>query len=107
MGKVGDVAFKVFSAGLGVATIYLTATFSVNVYRGYSWHRAQSVCCSTPLSLSLSLSLCRSAHSVCLFALVFSRILDYCFHFYLNVEVLEAADSLLNLSCMVLFFEIG
>ncbi|KAL4185265.1 hypothetical protein AMTRI_Chr10g229860 [Amborella trichopoda] len=55
MGKVGDVAFKVFSAGLGVATIYLTATFSVNVYRGYSWHRAQSFCFQSHLMLLLVL----------------------------------------------------
>nr|DAD34733.1 TPA_asm: hypothetical protein HUJ06_005373 [Nelumbo nucifera] len=41
-GKVGDWAFKAFTAGLGVATIYLTATFSVNVYRGLAWHNAQS-----------------------------------------------------------------
>ncbi|OVA14320.1 hypothetical protein BVC80_9023g14 [Macleaya cordata] len=40
--RVGDWAFKAFTAGLGVATIYLTATFSVNVYRGLSWHNAQS-----------------------------------------------------------------
>jgi hypothetical protein len=31
-----------FTAGLGLATIYLTATFSFNVYRGLSWHNAQS-----------------------------------------------------------------
>ncbi|MCL7028452.1 hypothetical protein MKW94_029781 [Papaver nudicaule] len=40
-GKVGDLAFKAFTAGLGVATIYLTATFSANVYTGISWHKAQ------------------------------------------------------------------
>ncbi|OAY30955.1 hypothetical protein MANES_14G071800v8 [Manihot esculenta] len=40
--RVGDWAFKAFTASLGVATIYLTATFSVNVYRGLSWHNAQS-----------------------------------------------------------------
>ncbi|CAA3026470.1 Cytochrome c oxidase assembly, partial [Olea europaea subsp. europaea] len=41
-GKVGDWAFKAFTAGLGVATIYLAATFSVNVYRGLAWHSSQS-----------------------------------------------------------------
>jgi hypothetical protein len=41
--RVADVAFKALTAGLGVATIYLTATFSINVYRGFSWHSAQSV----------------------------------------------------------------
>ncbi|OAY81150.1 hypothetical protein ACMD2_22727 [Ananas comosus] len=41
--RAGDVAFKVFTAGLGVATLYLTVTFSINVYRGLSWHSAQSV----------------------------------------------------------------
>ncbi|KAI8528976.1 hypothetical protein RHMOL_Rhmol12G0190400 [Rhododendron molle] len=41
--KSGEWAFKAFTAGLGVATIYLAATFSVNVYRGLSWHNAQSV----------------------------------------------------------------
>lgn len=41
-GKIGDWAFKAFSAGLGVATVYLTATFSVNVYRGIAWHKAQT-----------------------------------------------------------------
>ncbi|KAL7232168.1 hypothetical protein ACSBR2_010230 [Camellia fascicularis] len=40
--KAGDWAFKAFTAGLGVATIYLAATFSVNVYCGLSWHNAQS-----------------------------------------------------------------
>ncbi|KAI8003610.1 GDSL esterase/lipase [Camellia lanceoleosa] len=50
--KAGDWAFKAFTAGLGVATIYLAATFFVNVYRGFSWHNAESV----SLSLSLSLS---------------------------------------------------
>nr|KYP38985.1 hypothetical protein KK1_039731 [Cajanus cajan] len=42
-GRVGDYAFKAFTATLGIATIYLTATFSVNVYRGLSWHNAQTV----------------------------------------------------------------
>uniref|UniRef100_A0A0D3BHX7 Uncharacterized protein n=1 Tax=Brassica oleracea var. oleracea TaxID=109376 RepID=A0A0D3BHX7_BRAOL len=41
--KAGDWSFKAFTAGLGLATIYLTTTFSVNVYRGLSWHNAQSV----------------------------------------------------------------
>jgi hypothetical protein len=41
--KAGDWTFKAFTAGLGVTTIYLAATFSVNVYRGLSWHNAQSV----------------------------------------------------------------
>ncbi|CAK8563094.1 unnamed protein product [Lathyrus sativus] len=40
--KVGDYAFKAFTATLGVATIYLTATFSANVYKGLAWHNAQS-----------------------------------------------------------------
>ncbi|KAF3326021.1 hypothetical protein FCM35_KLT09101 [Carex littledalei] len=40
--RVVDVAFKALTAGLGVATIYLTVTFSVNVYRGFTWHSAQS-----------------------------------------------------------------
>ncbi|CDP14918.1 unnamed protein product [Coffea canephora] len=42
MSKVGDWGFKAFTAGLGVTTLYLAATFSVNVYRGLSWHSAQS-----------------------------------------------------------------
>ncbi|KAJ4851384.1 hypothetical protein Tsubulata_006704 [Turnera subulata] len=41
--RAGDWAFKGFTAGLGVATIYLAATFSVNVYRGLAWHNAQTV----------------------------------------------------------------
>ncbi|KAF2942098.1 hypothetical protein DAI22_03g396800 [Oryza sativa Japonica Group] len=40
---VADVAFKALTAGLGVATLYLAGTFSVNVYRGLSWHSEQSV----------------------------------------------------------------
>jgi hypothetical protein len=40
---VGDLAFKVLTAGLGVATLYLAATFPINVYRGLSWHSKQSV----------------------------------------------------------------
>ncbi|KAF8407980.1 hypothetical protein HHK36_007120 [Tetracentron sinense] len=40
--RVGDFAFKAFTAGLGLTTIYLTATFSFNVYRGLAWHKAQS-----------------------------------------------------------------
>lgn len=46
--KTGDWAFKAFTAGLGLTTIYLAGTFSVNVYRGLAWHNSQSV------SLSLS-----------------------------------------------------
>ncbi|KAF9667801.1 hypothetical protein SADUNF_Sadunf15G0061200 [Salix dunnii] len=41
--RAGDWTFKVFTVGLGVATTYLAATFSVNVYRGLSWHNTQSV----------------------------------------------------------------
>ncbi|KAL3374675.1 hypothetical protein AABB24_006256, partial [Solanum stoloniferum] len=41
--KAGDWAFKAFSAGLGVATIFFAATFSANVYRGLSWHNRQSI----------------------------------------------------------------
>ncbi|KAK3225774.1 hypothetical protein Dsin_005636 [Dipteronia sinensis] len=40
--KAGDLVFKGFTAGLGLATVYLTATFSFNVYKGLSWHNAQS-----------------------------------------------------------------
>nr|CAB3492640.1 unnamed protein product [Digitaria exilis] len=43
MPAVTDLAFKALTAGLGVATIYLAGTFSVNVYRGLSWHSEQSV----------------------------------------------------------------
>ncbi|CAN0903215.1 hypothetical protein LINGRAHAP2_LOCUS22436 [Linum grandiflorum] len=46
--KAADWTFKGFTAALGVATIYLTATFSVNVYRGLSWHKAQSVTLNPP-----------------------------------------------------------
>ncbi|KAK8257031.1 hypothetical protein V6Z12_1Z009900 [Gossypium hirsutum] len=46
--KAGDWAFKGLTAGLGLATIYLTATFSVNVYRGLAWHNSQSVISCTP-----------------------------------------------------------
>ncbi|KAI0497073.1 hypothetical protein KFK09_023401 [Dendrobium nobile] len=42
MKGVGDVAYKAFTAGLGAATIYLAVTFSINVYRGLSWHTSQS-----------------------------------------------------------------
>lgn len=41
--KAGDWAFKAFSAGLGVATVFFAASFSANVYRGLSWHNRQSV----------------------------------------------------------------
>ncbi|KAB5531961.1 hypothetical protein DKX38_018631 [Salix brachista] len=41
--RAGDWTFKAFTASLGVATIYLAATFSANVYRGLSWHNAQSI----------------------------------------------------------------
>ncbi|BFG32653.1 hypothetical protein CerSpe_189270 [Prunus speciosa] len=40
--KAGDWAFKAFTAGLGITTIYLTVTFSANVYKGLAWHNAQS-----------------------------------------------------------------
>ncbi|KAL6178151.1 hypothetical protein ACLB2K_049670 [Fragaria x ananassa] len=50
--KAGDWAFKAFTAGLGVTTIYLTGTFSLNVYRGIAWHKAQPV--QQPFSLSSS-----------------------------------------------------
>ncbi|QHO49923.1 uncharacterized protein DS421_1g18190 [Arachis hypogaea] len=49
-GKVGDYAFKAFTATLGATTLYLTATFSVNLYRGFVWHNSQTV-----ISLSLFL----------------------------------------------------
>ncbi|CAN6286328.1 unnamed protein product, partial [Urochloa humidicola] len=39
---VGDLVFKALTAGLGVTTLYLAGTFSVNVYRGLSWHSEQS-----------------------------------------------------------------
>uniref|UniRef100_A0A0D9W0V9 Uncharacterized protein n=1 Tax=Leersia perrieri TaxID=77586 RepID=A0A0D9W0V9_9ORYZ len=42
MAAVADFAFKAVAAGLGVATLYLAGTFSVNVYRGLSWHSEQS-----------------------------------------------------------------
>lgn len=54
--RAGDWSFKAFTAGLGLATIYLTGTFSFNVYRGLSWHNAQSVCFFS-LFLSNGLSL--------------------------------------------------
>ncbi|KAL1371587.1 hypothetical protein HN51_001815 [Arachis hypogaea] len=41
-GKVGDYAFKAFTATLGATTLYLTATFSVNLYRGFVWHNSQT-----------------------------------------------------------------
>ncbi|KAI4329574.1 hypothetical protein MLD38_027947 [Melastoma candidum] len=41
--KAGDWGFKALTASLGVATLYLAATFSVNVFRGLSWHNSQSV----------------------------------------------------------------
>jgi hypothetical protein len=40
---VMDMAFKALTAGLGVTTLYLAGTFSVNVYRGLAWHSEQSV----------------------------------------------------------------
>jgi hypothetical protein len=46
---VGDLAFKALTAGLGVATIYLAGSFSVNVYRGLAWHSEQSVTEPHPL----------------------------------------------------------
>lgn len=42
MNKAGDWAFKALVGGLSVATVYLSATFSVNVYRGFAWHKAQA-----------------------------------------------------------------
>ncbi|KAK1257232.1 hypothetical protein QJS04_geneDACA019003 [Acorus gramineus] len=47
---MGEVVFKGLTASLGLATLYLAATFSVNVYRGLSWHNSQSV---FPSSLSI------------------------------------------------------
>ncbi|KAL1334036.1 hypothetical protein HN51_062923 [Arachis hypogaea] len=41
-GRVGDYAFKAFTATLGATTLYLTATFSVNLYRGFVWHNSQT-----------------------------------------------------------------
>jgi hypothetical protein len=55
--KAGDWAFKAFTAGLGVTTIYLTASFSFNVYRGLAWHNAQSVRTLLLFSFFLSFSL--------------------------------------------------
>ncbi|ONK70243.1 uncharacterized protein A4U43_C05F31730 [Asparagus officinalis] len=42
MSRAAALDLKAFTAGLGVATVYLAGTFSVNVYRGLSWHNAQS-----------------------------------------------------------------
>uniref|UniRef100_A0A7N0VE10 Uncharacterized protein n=1 Tax=Kalanchoe fedtschenkoi TaxID=63787 RepID=A0A7N0VE10_KALFE len=53
--KAGNLAFKVFTAGLGVATVYLTATFSVNVYRGLAWHNEQKMSCDAGVQLELEL----------------------------------------------------
>ncbi|KAK2965155.1 hypothetical protein RJ640_005318 [Escallonia rubra] len=53
--KAGDWAFKAFTAGLGVATVYLTATFSVNVYRGLAWHKAQTVSGASRISQGRSI----------------------------------------------------
>ncbi|KAF3778876.1 hypothetical protein EJ110_NYTH42685 [Nymphaea thermarum] len=44
MAGAGDVAFKVLTGGLGVATIYLTGVCAVNLFRGFSWHTSQPVC---------------------------------------------------------------
>ncbi|CAB4311281.1 unnamed protein product [Prunus armeniaca] len=49
--KAGDWAFKAFTAGLGITTIYLTATFSANVYKGLAWHNAQSCGPHQPLPI--------------------------------------------------------
>ncbi|KAK9119568.1 hypothetical protein Scep_017661 [Stephania cephalantha] len=46
--KVGDWAFKGFTAGLGLATIYLAGTFSINMYRGFTWHNSNSQSESKP-----------------------------------------------------------
>lgn len=43
MKRVVDFGFKALVAGLGITTVYMTVTFSVNVYRGLSWHNAQTV----------------------------------------------------------------
>ncbi|KMZ59105.1 hypothetical protein ZOSMA_6G00330 [Zostera marina] len=42
MKRVVDFGFKALVAGLGITTVYMTVTFSVNVYRGLSWHNAQT-----------------------------------------------------------------
>ncbi|KAG6523054.1 hypothetical protein ZIOFF_020213 [Zingiber officinale] len=43
MASAGDIVFKGLTAALGATTLYLAATFSINLYRGISWHTAQSV----------------------------------------------------------------
>ncbi|KAB5524904.1 hypothetical protein DKX38_022653 [Salix brachista] len=57
--RAGDWTFKVFTAGLGVATTYLAATFSVNVYRGLSWHNTQSVTTFSSNSMAEQVKLLR------------------------------------------------
>lgn len=37
----GDWAFTAFTTGLAGGTLYFAYAFSVNVYRGLSWHKAQ------------------------------------------------------------------
>uniref|UniRef100_A0A7N2MNF2 Uncharacterized protein n=1 Tax=Quercus lobata TaxID=97700 RepID=A0A7N2MNF2_QUELO len=36
----GDWAFRAFTTGLACGTLYFAYGFSVNVYRGISWHKA-------------------------------------------------------------------
>ncbi|KAK7857349.1 hypothetical protein CFP56_018548 [Quercus suber] len=36
----GDWAFTAFTTGLAGGTLYFAYAFSVNVYRGLSWHKA-------------------------------------------------------------------
>ncbi|KAG1359056.1 hypothetical protein COCNU_08G005020 [Cocos nucifera] len=55
MGSVGDVAFRAFTPGLSIATLYLAGTFFVNFYHGLSWRRTQSLSSPTFLSLFFSI----------------------------------------------------
>nr|GLL18562.1 hypothetical protein T459_29898 [Ipomoea trifida] len=39
--KAGDWVFKIFTVGLGGATIFFAANLSLNVYRGKKWNTAR------------------------------------------------------------------
>jgi len=39
----GDWAFRAFTTGLACGTLYFAYGFSVNVYRGISWHKAHKI----------------------------------------------------------------
>ena len=112
----GDWAFRAFTTGLACGTLYFAYGFSVNVYRGISWHKAHVL----SLSLSLSLSVTFFLFGYFFFDLkimlsaialgcvnVHSRFQDPIFNFFFLVTLLWFLQISFTNPCFALFILIN